>query len=432
MYPALSQFCLTATALAVWAAQSVALGNDGFIVEPVTTDLQRLATRFQGDVYAELRCDLYSDRQSDLEEVKFELDDLESMLQHVFQDGDNLEILVCYQIFHMKDDLETKEIFEQRLVDLGKRVGFSEVRIRKRWSDQSIADWRKRTRAFRNFENKEGATETGYHGRTLHAFPVNTKLSKLFYEDADLVVGVKQDVDVSSQATLAVFAEELKECVEAIRPTNRGLVHFLVPVSSRELPAVEELFGPMFGDNRDSLVFDVAQAAGFESFQFRRGLLLSKVGELLEKPAPEFELTRLDGQTVSFSEYADGRPALINFWGIACGNCVLESPHFTSLHKKYGKRFAIVAVNAYQESAEEISEFMESRGLVHPVFLNGKETARKVFGVSSYPTTFWVAPEGNVTDVVVGFDDLHGAELLEEKVIKSLDGESNAPSGRSH
>jgi len=48
------------------------------------------------------------------------------------------------------------------------------------------------------------------------------------------------------------------------------------------------------------------------------------------KPAPDFQLKSLDGQTISLGELR-GRPVIINFWATWCGPCRIEMPVLQAL-----------------------------------------------------------------------------------------------------
>jgi len=67
------------------------------------------------------------------------------------------------------------------------------------------------------------------------------------------------------------------------------------------------------------------------------------------------------------------------------------------------KGFTVMAVNGYDESKEEVQEFVNDKKLKHPILLKGGETALKLYGVEGYPTSFWINHEGRIVGKEVGF-----------------------------
>jgi cytochrome c biogenesis protein CcmG, thiol:disulfide interchange protein DsbE len=119
--------------------------------------------------------------------------------------------------------------------------------------------------------------------------------------------------------------------------------------------------------------------------------------------APDFELETLDSQTVKLSDLR-GRVVLLNFWASWCPPCKAEMPAIQQVYDDYQDRgFVVLAVNATnQDSRENAQAFLAENNLSFPVPLDvlGETTLR--YKVSSFPTTFLIAPDGIIREVVVG------------------------------
>ena len=106
---------------------------------------------------------------------------------------------------------------------------------------------------------------------------------------------------------------------------------------------------------------------------------------------------------------------------MACGPCRVEAPHLSALYEKYqGAGFTLLAVNAYDETAETVAEYVKKESLVYPVALRGREVAQQKYSVGAYPTTFWIDREGFVIDYSIGFDpgDEVGLAATVERLLK--------------
>ena len=60
----------------------------------------------------------------------------------------------------------------------------------------------------------------------------------------------------------------------------------------------------------------------------------ARLASFINKPAPDFELTSLDGKTVKLSDYR-GKAVVLNFWATWCGPCKIEMPWLVDLETKY-------------------------------------------------------------------------------------------------
>jgi len=119
------------------------------------------------------------------------------------------------------------------------------------------------------------------------------------------------------------------------------------------------------------------------------------------KPAPEFQLNTLNGQSVSLSDLK-GRPVLINFWATWCGPCRMEMPFLQQIYDEWqGKGLVLLAINI-GESPSQIAEFMQSQWLSLPVLLDGEGNIAVMYNVRAIPITFFIDRDGIIQDVKVG------------------------------
>lgn len=116
----------------------------------------------------------------------------------------------------------------------------------------------------------------------------------------------------------------------------------------------------------------------------------------LDRPAPSWTLTTLDGETLSSDDLA-GRPYLVNFWASWCiPACVDEHPVLAAAHERYGDELTVVGV-LYQDAPDDARAFLArygDAGYPHVIDPDGRLAIE--FGVTGPPETFFVDAEGVV------------------------------------
>lgn len=117
---------------------------------------------------------------------------------------------------------------------------------------------------------------------------------------------------------------------------------------------------------------------------------------LLERPAPEWTLTTLDGETLSSRDLA-GRPYVLNFWASWCvPACVDEHPVLADAHAEYGDAVAIVGVLYHNEPADARAFLARYGDAGYPHLIDSSDRLAVDFGVSAPPETFFVDASGIV------------------------------------
>ncbi|MBL9128840.1 MAG: TlpA family protein disulfide reductase [Verrucomicrobiales bacterium] len=122
------------------------------------------------------------------------------------------------------------------------------------------------------------------------------------------------------------------------------------------------------------------------------------------KPAPDFEVTALDGSRLRLSELR-GRPVILDFWATWCGPCVMEIPHFSRLHEEAGADGPVV-VGLSREDRAVLKAFTRKQTLPYTVASVLDVDLPEPFSrVRALPTTFFVDRSGIIRRVLVGYHD---------------------------
>ncbi len=124
--------------------------------------------------------------------------------------------------------------------------------------------------------------------------------------------------------------------------------------------------------------------------------------------AIDFTLYDQYGNEHKLSEY-EGKTVFLNFWATWCPPCRREMPHIENLYKEYGENkedvvILGVASPSYGNEGDEahITDFLEGEGYTFPVVFDIGGQLLYQYGISAFPTTFIINPEGYITTYVPG------------------------------
>jgi len=150
-----------------------------------------------------------------------------------------------------------------------------------------------------------------------------------------------------------------------------------------------------------TVVFAVVLASRFGSDP---GLVDSP---LIGQPAPEFELTTLDGTDKVALNDLEGDIVVVNFFASWCLQCRAEHADLVATSDAFGEDDVTFVQIGYQESPSDSLKYLEEAGtskwtnyLADP----GSRTAI-AYGVFGIPETFFIDPEGTVVGKIIGEAD---------------------------
>ena len=123
---------------------------------------------------------------------------------------------------------------------------------------------------------------------------------------------------------------------------------------------------------------------------------------LLGKPAPGFNLTDLEGKSVSL-ESLKGKPVVLNFWSTWCGPCVEEIPGYVAMQKKYGPRgLVIVGVSMDSKGPAHVKQFALTNGMNYTLVMGDEDVVEAFGNFQAIPTTFLISREGRILNQKTG------------------------------
>ena len=127
--------------------------------------------------------------------------------------------------------------------------------------------------------------------------------------------------------------------------------------------------------------------------------------------APDFTVLDWDGNEVKLSNYL-GKPIVLNFWAHWCGPCQMEMPEFNAAYERLGGEVTFLMVHegaAVDDGKDKVTE----GGYTFPVVFDVDSSAGNLYGITAFPTTFFIDQEGNLQAYYMGAMD---ADLLQQGI----------------
>src|SRR2546422_1688153 len=120
------------------------------------------------------------------------------------------------------------------------------------------------------------------------------------------------------------------------------------------------------------------------------------------KPAPAFELDRLDGSgRLSLAAY-QGRAVILNFWASWCIPCKQENPALVRVWERYRTSEVALIGIVYQDTVEAARDYTARMGNTWPSVIDADGRTAIAFGVFGIPETFFIRPDGVIAGRHIG------------------------------
>lgn len=137
---------------------------------------------------------------------------------------------------------------------------------------------------------------------------------------------------------------------------------------------------------------------------------------MIGQPAPQATLKNLDGQEITFGQ-ASEQVVILDFWATWCGPCVPGLKHLNEVAAK-AEGVQIYAINL-METAEQVRGFMDRHQLKLNALLDAEGTVAEKYRVEAIPHTVVIGKDGNIVDVVIGFDPNVAPARLDAAIAKA-------------
>jgi len=134
------------------------------------------------------------------------------------------------------------------------------------------------------------------------------------------------------------------------------------------------------------------------------------------KPAPDFTLVSLKGDTIKLSDYK-GKVVILDFWATWCPPCREEIPHFKKLFaEKSGAGLVIIGI-VVNDDVSEVKKFVSKNGVNYPIVMGNAQVEKAYGGISAIPTTFLIGKDMTIRQSVVGYHELSFFKKEVEKLL---------------
>ena len=146
---------------------------------------------------------------------------------------------------------------------------------------------------------------------------------------------------------------------------------------------------------------------------------------VIGSPAPDFQLTDLQGQTQQLSQYR-GKVVLLNFWATWCKPCIKEMPAMQKAYNDlHDQGFTVLAINELEDK-ERVRDHIARHQHTFQVLMDEDNEVANMYGVVGLPVSVFIDQDGHIQEFVKG--GLLTEDLIQKTVNRLLANASRSSS----
>jgi thiol-disulfide isomerase/thioredoxin len=117
-----------------------------------------------------------------------------------------------------------------------------------------------------------------------------------------------------------------------------------------------------------------------------------------------------------------GQVVLVNFWTLACSNCIATLPHVEAWHERFAARgLVILGVHTpeleFERPRAKVEASVRGRGIAYPVALDLDSATWNAWGNHAWPAFYFVDKRGVIRHVHFGEGEYDESERWLEKLL---------------
>ncbi|MGD8778074.1 MAG: redoxin domain-containing protein [Ignavibacteria bacterium] len=173
--------------------------------------------------------------------------------------------------------------------------------------------------------------------------------------------------------------------------------------------------------NKKAYRLEKGSDEGYEDYlRVLRKPVLDKLREkiepqLINKPAPDFSLTDLEGNVVTLSELK-GKTVILDFWATWCGPCKASMPLMKDAIKRYAnnENVAFLFIDTFERGEgykDKVRQFISDNNYPFNVLFDEGSKVASEYGIVAIPAKVFIDKDGNQRFLSKGFNE---EEILDE------------------